>query len=172
MRIAGVLIGLGFTAVFAFVAYLATFDTPYRYELNCSRAGNVCRVDQRTIARSRPSWSLPLDTMTGAEVRVFRSRRGAPRIMLYLTTPSGSYYFADYGRRASAEQQAAKIRSYLAGREEALNIVKDDSLSFYVIFFGFVVIAGLIGFLWKTLLRLPAQRLEPNAAVDTRVAAS
>lgn len=171
LRFASLMIGLGFTAVIGFVAYLTVFDTPYRSELACSRALNSCVIQQLMVGHNRPSWSVPLSTLTAAQVRIFPARRGAPRISVYLIANTQSYYFADYARRSHAEADAARIRRYFSSPDENLSVVQDDRITFYFIGFGFAVLLALLIVLWRVLLRVapePASR----PAVDTQPAAS
>lgn len=171
VRFASVMIGLGFTAVIAFVAYLAMFDTPYRSELACSRPLDSCTVQQLTIGHSRPSWAVPLNSLTDTQLRIFPARRGAPRISVYLVADRGSYYFADYARRANAEADAARIRRYLASADENLSVVQDDRIAFYFIGFAFLIVFILLVVLWRVLLRVAPQAAS-TLPVDTQPAAS
>jgi hypothetical protein len=172
VRIASIMIGLGFTAVISFVAYLALYDTPYYTQLNCSRVQNICVVQQLTIAHSRPSWSLPLSNLRDAQVHVFPARRGAPRISVYLVTATDSYYFADYSGRARAQADAAHIRQFLSSTESQLSLMQDDRSTFYLIGFGFVVVLVLLIVLWRVLLRVALTPRASTLAVDTQPAAS
>jgi hypothetical protein len=172
VRIASIIVGLGFTAVIAFVAYLAVYDTPYYTQLNCSRAQNICAVQQLTIAHSRPSWALPLSDLRDAQVRVFPARRGAPRISVYLVTATDSYYFADYSGRARAQADASRIHQFVHGTDSQFSLIRDDRSTFYLIGFGFVVILVLLIVLWRVLLRVAFAPRASTLAVDTQPAAS
>ena len=172
MRVASTIVGMGFTAVIAFVAYLAVYDTPYYAELNCSRAQNRCVVQQLTIAHSRPSWWLLLSDLHGAEVRVFPARRGAPRISVYLVTALDSYDFADYSGRARASADVARIRQFLSSDDREFELVRDDRGTFYLIGCGFVAVLVLLIVLWRVLLRTAFPPRASTLAVDTQPAAS
>ena len=165
------IVGLGFTAVIAFVAYLAVYDTPYYTQLHCSRPQNRCLVQQLTIAHSRPSWSLPLADLRDAQVRIFRARRGAPRISIYLVTPSDSYYFADYSRWARAQADAALVRQFLSSGDPNFTLVRDERSTFYLIGSGLLVLAVLLMVLWYVLLRTAFSAQASTLAVDTQPAA-
>jgi hypothetical protein len=173
LRLAAILIGLGFSAVIGFVLYLATYDTPYRCELACSRAEDICNVQQLTVAHSRAPWSLPLSAIERAQVRVFPARRGAPRISVYLISGGNSYYFADYSSRDHADRDAARIRQFLASSDGQLSIVVDDRPSFYLIGFLFFVVAVLLILLWRVMLKVAIRpAVESSQAVDTPQPAS
>ena len=171
MRVASIIVGLGFTAVIAFVAYLAVYDTPYYTRLDCSRPQNRCLVQQLTIAHSRPSWSVQFRDLRDAQVRVFLARRGAPRISVYLVTASDSYYFADYSRRARAQADVASIRQFLSGGDPVFALVRDDRSTFYLIGCGLVVVLVLLIGLWWVLLRTAFSARASTLAVDTQPAA-
>ncbi len=112
--VARLVVLLGFAAVLTVVTALLLFDAPFEYALDCNRLSGRCVFTQRLLVRSKVGWA-PMAALGRAEVRVVPARRGAPRILVWVQSRSGSgdSFFADYSRRGEADQAAERINAFL-----------------------------------------------------------
>jgi hypothetical protein len=154
MRIARVIVGLGFTAIFIFVVWLTAFDLPIESRVECNRENDACVITQRLLTGQRTG-VVRLSSLWGAEVRVANARRGSPRTMLYLVSAKDAYYVADYrsSQREEAQADADRLNRFLRNDDAEVAIVRNDR---WMYAFIWVLLAGctaILGALWWVLMR-------------------
>jgi hypothetical protein len=167
MRSVKIFLLLGFAAVLAFVIGLLTFDAPFEYSLDCNRFTGRCVFTQRLLVSSKTS-RAPIAAFERAEVRVVPSRRGAPRIMVWVRGRRGTAdaFFADYTSRAEAAEAASKIDAFLRDPSDGRLLVTRSVRGMYTLAWVLVpLVAGLVVALWAVLFRRkPRPRSEGSPA--------
>jgi hypothetical protein len=153
LRIARVIVGLGFTGMFALVMWLTIFDLPFEARVDCDRAAGDCRVTHRLLTKTR-SATVPVRSLITAQVRIVRARRGQ-RTIVYLNSLTGPQYIADYGTggRAQAEADAAQLNQFINGLRPQVSITRSDAWMYRLIWVLLIGCLAMLAMLWWALLR-------------------
>lgn len=131
MRIARLLLFVGFAVVLALTIFLLFSQGSLENRLDCDRGTGVCTFRERLLTRVSSSWEH-LASMGPAEIRTSPPGRRAPVITVWVKSREGDSYFDAYATWSAAQKDVDEINGFLGSPSTPhLSLVREHKVLYW-----------------------------------------